>query len=94
MKKFYIQHHFTSLFVIALVATFVTIVYYTEVAPVEANPALTATPPAVLLTTTATATAPELIPGDTTGIVLWGAVIVVIIFSGLFFAKRNWSRPK
>jgi hypothetical protein len=94
MKKFYIQHHFTSLFVIALVAAFITIMYYAEVAPAEANQALTATPVPVELVTPTAAIAPVATPGDTTGIVLWGFVIVAIIFSGLIYSRRDWTRLK
>jgi len=93
MKKFYIQHHFTSLLIIALLATFITVLYFTEVVPAEANPALTATPLPVALTPSPTLI-PTPAPGETTGIVLWGLVIVAIIFLGLFFSRRNFSRGK
>jgi hypothetical protein len=91
MRKFFSEHHFTSLLIIALAAAFGALMYLTEVASAEANQALTPTPLPLELTPTP---APPSQPGDTTGIVLWGVVIVAIIITGLLFSKRQPSLRK
>lgn len=70
-----------------LILTF--ILYYTGIFPVQASQLATATPDSTILEVTPIPIADV---GDTTGIVVWGTVIVTVILAGLFWPRRQRTK--